>query len=391
MNVFSSLRHRVLLALALSATLIASGICVGAGPTPTPAAMPILSSSPNATSPGSSSLGGESTDQKTPLQKLWGGIYNICAKVPMPLWVFLGSAGLVFFVGLARRKGWLSQSQANALLELAQVKTKLEQEVKEKEAIKKEAIEHKERVEYLERRLSGPRFMATPQQEDRYCRMLLLGIGGVGKTHLIKSMMAAPGGEDYVPDPRVSTGTAKSYSLINAIVSGDNTKVVHVDVDDYRGQNQGELLRYLTERGADGKLHAVTAIVLVVDLFSPPDRDAPLQRTRPDWSASRVAKNNEEWSSAALQPWLDLAGDEWKYFCLFVNKLDLLRPLTNERIRDIEKEYDSLLQRAKQSRGVRYKIIVGSARRGTGVVELLSDLVEYSQRISYEGPAESSG
>lgn len=325
-------------------------------------------------------------NNQTPFDRVWNAGAWFVQKIPTPAWCVIGVGLLLLLVRFLVARGWITNAQGQLLLELAQVKTKLVEEVEKKEAIQKEVVQERKRADYLQSRLTGPRYSPTPIQEDRYCRILLLGIGGTGKTELIKTMMSFPGDDAYGPNPRMSTGDTKLYSMVNAMVYGDTTKIVHIDIDDYRGQNQGQFLADLQERGAESQARPVDAIVLIVDLFPPPKDNGDIQRPRDAFSKKRVQHHETEWSLTALQSWLGFAGDEWKYFCLFINKVDLVSPLTQPKLKAIKKAFAPLSARSKTRRDVEYDVIVGSAKEGTGVPKLLARLVFNSQRFSYEPP-----
>ncbi|QSV67863.1 MAG: GTPase domain-containing protein [Aphanizomenon flos-aquae DEX188] len=210
--------------------------------------------------------------------------------------------------------------------------------------------------------------------------ILLVGLGGSGKTTLIGYLVDQGNSE-------MSTRDFANYkSLSESIDKNGNTYKFYIA--DYPGQNIGVLIKGLM---AEQKVpyspmtfNGIDSIIIVVDLVYTPEPGSKIDMdlVRQTWQ-ERVQQHIKEWSPTALDCVFGLVGKNIKYFCLFINKFDIL----NEMDKNIDKEkvlteYRELNQNISQrARGFVYKPIIGSFTRGDGLVELTQDLKKYSESL----------
>jgi tRNA A37 threonylcarbamoyladenosine biosynthesis protein TsaE len=223
----------------------------------------------------------------------------------------------------------------------------------------------------LARRLAGPRFGLPANSKEYSNRVLLVGLGGAGKTSLIQKLTADPRA-----DPRVRSARFETYSLVHEVVSEEEARVYRIDIDDYRGQNQGDLVAAWTQMNRDAEAVAIRSLILVVDLF-PPAAHGEIAQPQETISAERVKQTIEQWSDAAISAIMGLASDELNYLCLFINKADLLLPRTAESQRLILRAYQPLVEcLAKRSGGILFETKIGSTASDESIVTLMHSLIE---------------
>jgi signal recognition particle receptor subunit beta len=226
-----------------------------------------------------------------------------------------------------------------------------------------------EKSEQLSRRLAGPRFSLPEKSKEKYVRVAIAGLGGTGKTSLIRKISGC-----RLADPRRKTGSAKTYSFIKEIAYEDRTEVYRIDLEDYRGQNVAELL---TNIHASDKRFPVTAIIMMVDLFETESDMATFEGENVYWDETRVNKHLREWSDSLIGALL-AATPEVKYICLFINKADLVNVPIKTVSREIESLFVPIISSFK-ARGADklIKILIGSALTdfmlNTLVIELTED------------------
>jgi GTPase SAR1 family protein len=233
----------------------------------------------------------------------------------------------------------------------------------------------------LTRRLSGIRFGLPKDTIESYNRVLLVGIGGAGKTTLISRLVS-----NKFANPRVRTQELFTYSLVHEIIYQDNTSdyaishVCRIDIDDYQGQSLNQITTsWKNDFRPDGAF-LCTSVIFVVDLIEPPERPDAIVNVQDKFSPARVRNNIREWPRGLVQNIIDMTEPgNLKYICLFVNKIDLISDNSRENIVRIKAAYDSLWRLLYQTdTGAEYDLIVGSAATGDGVSQLLSRLIELS-------------
>ena len=207
----------------------------------------------------------------------------------------------------------------------------------------------------LKKRLAGPRFALPEKSKERYVRVAIAGLGGTGKTSLIRKASGCK-----LADPRMKTGSAKTYSIVREIAYEERTDVCRIDMEDYRGQNASELLENIR---ISEDTFPVTALLMMVDLFeADEDRSATSDNdAKALWDQARVDKHIREWSDQLIGVLLDSLTDV-KYISLFINKADLV----NAPIAAVEKEVKSLFTPILNSIKARsadrlVRVFVGSA------------------------------
>lgn len=212
-------------------------------------------------------------------------------------------------------------------------------------------------------RLADPFLKPGTKYDSRALNVILIGEGGSGKTTLIHSLTAAP---EAVPE--IATNSIETYSLVQEVtVKADDSikrRLFRIFIDDYVGQN---LVAALEDTSINERLKKIPAAlpVIVVDLF-PPDRDNPdaLHKTI---NQARVDQQLAIYNDLVQQLILSRA-KEAKDIVLFINKIDMISPLTRKSYATAEQAYKTLIDNLADVRGKRLHTIVGSARAGIGVV-----------------------
>lgn len=212
-------------------------------------------------------------------------------------------------------------------------------------------------------RLADPFIKPGTKYDSRALNVVLIGEGGSGKTTLIHSLTAAP---EAVPE--IATDSIETYSLVQEVTvkTDDSVKrrLFRIFIDDYVGQNLVAALENATINERLAKISAALPVV-VVDLF-PPDRDNP-DKLYKTINKQRVKDQLAIYNDLVQQLVLSRA-KEAKDIVLFINKIDMLSPLTKENYAAAELAYKTLIDSLADVRGKRLHIIVGSARSGIGIV-----------------------
>jgi GTPase SAR1 family protein len=213
--------------------------------------------------------------------------------------------------------------------------------------------------------------------KERRNSMILVGLGGTGKTTLIRSLIRDPKAN---PDERT-----EHYELYHGAQSakGDEYKYLFF-ISDYKGQDIATLVGSFIAQQL--KLYSAMAyghvqtIILMVDLVSPRNdyRDPdPQPVDEPD--PERIKLHIEQWSELALDAVKGLITDDsLRHVCLFINKVDLIRRRGQEADEKCIKKFDPLRERLIARFGNRVHVILGSTRAGTGLVELENSLRQHS-------------
>lgn len=221
-----------------------------------------------------------------------------------------------------------------------------------------------ERVEILEGRVLDP-FFERPLDFDQYAtNMILIGEGGSGKTALVHALSSA--GE---AQPDVATDEVSSYTLVHEITIGQKGKskrrLVRIYTDDYVGQDWVQGTQSPMVRARQRYVRSST-LVIIVDLVAPGTRLKPALR-RDRIQTTRVKEQLRIYNEPALQNLSSLLGDGGQII-LFINKIDLIYPTTDETISEAKQSYAPLIQALSEMRGVKLKVLVGSATTGLGLV-----------------------
>lgn len=255
---------------------------------------------------------------------------------------------LVTLIGLASAAitAWINQKRSQF--------AKLRAEVAQKD----------DRVKALERRVMDPFFQRPMAVEQYATNMILIGEGGSGKTTIIHALTSS----DKVR-PDVATGSLDTFAIIKEITVVKDDKITRriyrIYTDDYVGQEwtQGTLNPYVRKRQ---EIVRSSTLVIVVDLVEPTTRTDP-QARQEEYSRTRVRDQLSAYNDLAIQTLVNLVGPGGQVV-LFINKIDLIYPLTDEKLASIRQAYAPLIRRLSDLRGIRFHIIFGSAATGRGVV-----------------------
>lgn len=194
--------------------------------------------------------------------------------------------------------------------------------------------------------------------------IVLVGEGGSGKTSIIRSIAAMS-----KADPAVPTMASAPLYCISSEVSVIRNKRrlrrrIALNIQDYRGQITQDLLKSSIVLARNG---AMTAIVLVIDLF-PPVKKGSLQLPARKPDPMRVAGQLKKYGLGFLELLEGLLRENLIGFLIFVNKVDLLdlKPTDAQGVaRDaVQPLYDEIVGRFET---YRTRVIIGSAKLGQGV------------------------
>lgn len=237
----------------------------------------------------------------------------------------------------------------------------------------------KKKKEELSNRLSAIIEPAKVAPDEIANSIMLLGLGGSGKTSLIKALT-----NDNLADPRAETADYRIFS-VSIDLPGDGSPKTRCKlfISDYIGQNLGSLIRAFIEQQqieySPMRYGYVNSLILVLDIFPPPQLadTKSTKSTKPD--KDRIQNNIDAWNDQVLSAVYGLLTPSLKYVCIFINKTDLLVNNSDNMIENIRSNYESIRRLISQrSRGARVETIVGSAETGEGVNILKQNLIEVS-------------
>ena len=216
--------------------------------------------------------------------------------------------------------------------------------------------------------------------------VMVLGIGGVGKTSLIKSLS-----NSLVANPKIQTNRYSIYEFKETSNNNSNDKKApqeyEIFLSDYAGEKLEDLVRGFIEQQiipySPMRYNSVNTLILVVDLFSPPQLpdEQVTQKKYPD--EARIKQNTDYWDEKTLSVIFGMLTSSLKYLCLFINKIDLLdkEEINEDEILEIKKKFDPLFRRLSlRSSGIYLTRIVGSASTGENISVLKENLLEYSAK-----------
>ncbi len=217
-------------------------------------------------------------------------------------------------------------------------------------------------------------FMAKTEEDSNV--IMMLGLGGAGKTSLIHGVTKDPNA-----NPRVAT---PSFSVFD-YHQEDQGKALYMM--DYRGQNLATLIAALSYGEYEDDLPTsspsqINSIVLVLDLIAPPANPAIKQKVPMAIDTNRVSENEEFWNSAIMQALTTyLAEDHLRYVCIFINKADLYKKeLSEDDIDEIEAIYMPICTKlAGYRKAAEFEIMVGSAKDEKTITKLRNRLLEFAK------------
>jgi hypothetical protein len=204
--------------------------------------------------------------------------------------------------------------------------------------------------------------------------ILLVGIGGVGKTSLIRALI------DPAAEPD-TTGPFQIYKHVEELGNEPSgIKRTNLYFADYRWQNLTDLIgRFLLEQKRPycplryGFLNSMSMVVDVTDSSMFPGEIFTKAR---NFSQKRVEDNLNEWNRQSIQATLGLfTRPHLKYICSFINKVDLLIGYNEAMENKIKEAYSPLLRELNEaSESVRFKCMLGSAATDLKIGELKNAL-----------------
>lgn len=227
-----------------------------------------------------------------------------------------------------------------------------------------EARRSNEQIEILEDRALDP-FFERPADYDQFAtNMILIGEGGSGKTALLHALTGAAEAK-----PDVATPDRSTYTLVHEISIEQKGRVVRrltrIYSDDYEGQNwvQGVSNDQVRSRQ---KFIPSSTLVVVVDLVAPGSQSSPAKR-RAKIDTKRVREQLGIYNDPAIQTLAQLLGPDGQVI-LFINKIDLIYPFTDDIVEEAKAAYNPLIEQLSDIRGARIRVLVGSAATGESVV-----------------------
>ncbi|MBW4677323.1 MAG: GTPase domain-containing protein [Desmonostoc geniculatum HA4340-LM1] len=254
-------------------------------------------------------------------------------------------------------------------------------EFKQKQNKKLEETEQQTRDKILEEELREPPHLGDNEKRNV---MIIVGLGGSGKTTLIKRLS-----KDENVNPEIPTPGYMRYSWRE---KSNNSEPVYIYyAADHKGQNIGSLIKGLIEEQkipySPMTWGAINSLIFVIDITKAQDEEAQneaefREEVEKNWKA-RIDDNIKQWSPTALdtifgfttKPSTDPKINSLKYVCLFINKMDLLP----DKEEEVKKLYQSLIQELRlRCSGLKFEVIIGSVKTGTGLPVLTESLKKYS-------------
>lgn len=210
--------------------------------------------------------------------------------------------------------------------------------------------------------------------------IMLLGLGGVGKTSLIRDLF-----QDGNANPKEKTEDIEIYASRRAYANqGQTQRDCHFYVCDYVGQNLGTLIRAFVIQQKKPytpmQYGFVNALILMVDLRAPKARregQEPLPSAKPD--EERIQKHLDMWNDQVIDAVSGLlTTDSLKYVALFINKIDLMTDHRQEARDKWKKSFAPLSTLLKSTFPyAEFRVIFGSSGKGN-LSSLEEDLIRYS-------------
>lgn len=240
-----------------------------------------------------------------------------------------------------------------------------------------------QQIQEKEHTIRGYKLPRPIPSKDKRNTILLIALGGTGKTSLIKSLS-----QDPDANPEQETVAFDIYSFNRASKREETAESPYVKywfrIADYKGQNIGELVRAFIEQQKNPypllAYGYIDSLIIMVDLIPPkPAPDAPDIAPTGKIDCDRVNFHLTQWNDTALNAIFGLLTSELKYVCLFINKIDLMTDRSLSADEMYKNEFKDLAERIKKRCGkARFEILLGSALKGTQVNLLEHRLMENS-------------
>jgi len=240
----------------------------------------------------------------------------------------------------------------------------------------------KRKVDEMRKSFLKPVYVPPGQKRNS---IILLGLGGSGKTTLIKELLQDPNANPYKETENYAIYRhERAGGRIQPPDLSENLPKHWLYISDYKGQNVGQLVRsFILQQKEPYSPMAygfITSLILIVDLWPPKkhenDPDPIPQKT---FKQERVNRNIEQWNQTALDAIFGLITDQLKYVCLFVNKVDLMLDVSPEAMQNYISIYKDLANRIKERSGsAEFEVLLGSAQKGASLNILTSKLLYHS-------------
>ena len=226
------------------------------------------------------------------------------------------------------------------------------------------------KIKVLDDRLGDPLLLRpeAAKYETRGVNVLLVGLGGSGKTSIIRALS---GCGEANPAAGTSVRNVKIYNLVQEVdVQADNREITHtvnrIYIEDYAGQEAGRRLHDPAIKKRE-QIIPSTVICIVVDLFHPPTSADQGLAPSDSWSEKRVKEQIKEYPKGMLNG-IRRMSDTCKQVCLFINKADLLTPYEASTHESILDRYSTLRSEISfEFQSVPFSTIVGAAATGWGI------------------------
>jgi hypothetical protein len=163
------------------------------------------------------------------------------------------------------------------------------------------------KLDRLRSDFSSLRYGLPEQSQNRYLKVCVLGIGGAGKTTLVRTFTQCPDA-----NPAASTGDLRKFITVNEYAGPSSRFGIRIDWYDYAGQNPGQITQRngalvempeiddLPTSSASYDRRPFDAVFLVLDLFDPPSAGQTYTTTFSEWNKKRLKKSAEAWNTNAL-------------------------------------------------------------------------------------------
>lgn len=219
------------------------------------------------------------------------------------------------------------------------------------------------RFEELRKRLFDPFIKRLPEYKTIGANVLLVGIGGVGKTSIIRALCGSTS-----INPAAATASNKLYSIAHEFDMKERDvtqrRLFRVFISDHVGQNFGtvpETPFYKEMKFAD----LPKCLVFVVDLF-PVDDGHGENNLYDTFDEDRVAEHLSVYHKELVSV-ITNGLPAGSMIILFINKLDKLKNISPDQISKAKELFSPLIDLLGSIRGAELRVLVGSAATGQSI------------------------